>query len=100
MAEVKEKTRVTVLFGELGQGARHHYFVGANFLMQRILSNYRQDLGVAALPAELSAGAERTVNFLQSQSARVSIQNLETGEGKLRVDVFVEHLTGHKLPTA
>jgi len=100
MPEVKEKTPVTSLFGELRQGARHHSFVGANFFMQRILSNYRQDLSVAALPAELSAAAERTVNFLQSQSARVSIQSLETGEGKLRVDVFVENLTGHKLPTA
>ncbi len=68
--------------------------------MQRILSNYRQDLGVAALPNELTAASQRTVDFLQSQSARVSIQNLETGDGKLHVDVFVENLTGHKLPTA
>ena len=100
MPEVKEKTPVTSLFGELREGARHHYFVGANFFMQRILSNYRQDLGVAALPSELTAASQRTVDFLQSQSARVSIQNLETGDGKLRVDVFVENLTGHKLPTA
>jgi len=100
MPEVKEKTPVTSLFGELREGARHHSFVGANFFMQRILSNYRQDLSVAALPSELTAASQRTVDFLQSQSARVSIQNLETGDGKLHVDVFVENLTGHKLPTA
>ncbi len=73
MPEVQGDTPVTSLFGEPRQGARHHYFVGANFLMQRILSNYRQDLSVAALPDELTAASQRTVNFLQSQSARVSI---------------------------
>jgi hypothetical protein len=100
MPEVKERTPVTSLFGELRQGARHHYFVGANFLMERMLSNHRQDLGVAALPSELTAASQRTVDFLQSQSARVSIQNFETGDGKLHIDVLVENLTGHKLPTA
>jgi hypothetical protein len=100
MPEVKEKTPVTSLFGALRQGARHHTFVGANFFMQRILSNYRQDLRVTALPQEFNAAAERTVNFLQSESARVSIRNIETGDGKLHMDVLVENLTGHKLPTA
>ena len=100
MPEVKEKTPVTSLFGESRQGARHHSFVGANFFMLRILNNYRQDLSVAALPNELTTASERTVDFLQSQSARVSIQNLETSDGKLHADVFVENLTGHKLPTA
>jgi hypothetical protein len=100
MPEVKEKTPVTSLFGALRQGARRHTFVGANFFMQRVLSNYRQDLSVTALPQEFSAAAERTVNFLQSESARVSIRNIETGDGKLRMDVLVENLTGHKLPTA
>jgi hypothetical protein len=100
MPEVQGDTPVTSLFGQPRQGARHHYFVGANFLMQRMLNNYRQDLSVVALPNELTVAAQRTVNFLQSQSARVSIQNLETGDGKLHVDVLVENLTGHKLPTA
>ena len=100
MPEVQGDTPVTSLFGEPRQGARHHYFVGANFLMQRILSNYRQDLGVAALPSELTAASQRTVNFLQSQSARVSIRDVEKSEGQLHIDVFVENLTGHKLPTA
>ena len=100
MPEVNGDTPVTSLFGEPRQNARHHYFVGANFFMQRILSNYRQDLSVAALPDSLTAASQRTVNFLQSQSARVSIQKMEADNGKLRVDVLVENLTGHKLPTA
>jgi len=100
MTEVRGNTPVTSLFGEPRQGARHHSFVGANFFMLRILNNYRQDLSVAALPDEFTAAAQRTLNFLQSESARVSIQNLETSDGKLHVNVLVENLTGHKLPTA
>ena len=44
--------------------------------MQRMLNRYRDDLGVAALPHELTAAAEDTVAFLQSQAARVAIDNV------------------------
>ena len=100
MAEVQGDTPVTSLFGELRQGARHHTFLGANFFMLRMLSNFRDDLSVTALPQELNVTAQQTANFLQSQSARVDIRKVETDEGKLHVDVLVENLTGHKLPTA
>jgi hypothetical protein len=100
MPEVQGETQVTSLFGQPRQGAKHHYFVGANFFMQRMLNNYRQDLSVTALPEELTAASLRTVSFLQSQSARVGIPNVEAEKGKLHVDVLVENLTGHKLPTA
>jgi hypothetical protein len=99
MPEVPDDTPVTSLFGAPRRGARHHYFVGGNFLMQRMFNNYRQDLSVAALPGELTAAAQRTVNFLQSESARVNIPNVEASGGQLHVDVLVENLTGHKLPT-
>jgi hypothetical protein len=99
MPEVEADTPVTSLFGAPRQGARHHYFVGANFLMQRMLNSYRQDLSVGALPDELTAASQRTVNFLQTQSARVSVRNVEASEGQLHIDVLVENLTGHKLPT-
>jgi hypothetical protein len=100
MPEVAGDTPVTSLFGDPRPGARHHSFVGANFFILRILNNYRHDLSVSALPDELNAASQHTVDFLQSQSARVSIPNVEAGEGKLHVDVRVENLTGHKLPTA
>jgi hypothetical protein len=40
------------------------------------------------------------VNFLQSQAARLTIRNIDSSNGRLNADVFVENLTGHKLPTA
>jgi hypothetical protein len=100
MPEVSSQTPVTSLFGLPREGARHHSFVGANFFMLRILSNYHQDLSVSALPEELNVASKETVNFLQAHSARVSIRNVEAVEEKLHVDVLVENLTGHKLPTA
>jgi hypothetical protein len=100
MPEVAGDTPITSVFGASRQGAKHHSFLGANFFMLRMLANYHQDLGVNALPNELTAAAQRTVDFLQTQSARVSIRNVESSEGKLHVDVLVENLTGHKLPTA
>ena len=100
MPEVPDDTPVTSLFGERRSGAKHHSFVGANFFMLRVLNNYRNDVSVAAMPDELTAASQRTVNFLQSESARVSIPSVEASDGKLHVDVLVENLTGHKLPTA
>lgn len=100
MPEVQGETPITAVFGELRQGARRHDFVGGNFLMQRIFGKYWQDLSVSALPNELDVAAQSTINFLQSQSARVTIPNVDAAAGKLTVDVLVENLTGHKLPTA
>ena len=100
MPEVREKVPVTALFGEPREGMHRHEFVAANFFMQRVLNNYRADLSVAALPQELTTAANRTVTFLQTQSARVSIRNLESTSSGLSMEVFVENLSGHKLPTA
>ena len=100
MPEVNEAVPVTALFGQPREGLHRHVFVGANFFMQQLLNNYRQDLSVAALPQELTMSANRTANFLRSQAARVSIRNVESTPGGLCLEVFVENLTGHKLPTA
>jgi hypothetical protein len=100
MAEVQGETPVTAVFGELHPGARRHDLLGGNFFMLRILGNYAHDLSVTALPQELDAVSQRTVSFLQSQTARVTIPSVQTEADKLNVDVLVENLTGHKLPTA
>jgi hypothetical protein len=74
--------------------------VAANFFMLRMLNLYRKDLSVAALPTEMTAASERTVAFLQSQSARVSIRSVDLVSDRLQVQVQVQNLTGHKMPTA
>ncbi len=100
MPEVQGPAPIAAVLGVDRLGVRQHVFVGGNFFMQRMLNNYRNELSVVALPQELTSAADGSVSFLQSQSARVSIENLSADSGKLNADVVVQNLTGHKLPTA
>ncbi|HXO37682.1 MAG TPA: hypothetical protein VN872_03545 [Candidatus Acidoferrum sp.] len=102
MPEVQGVAPVTAVLGELREGVHRHTFVAANFFMLRMLNQYRQDLSVQALSQELTTASEQTVTFLQSQSARVSLRNIDaaSSSGRLQLQVEVENLTGHKLPTA
>ncbi len=100
MPEIPGQVPITAVLGVPREGARQHTFIAANFFMLRMLNLHRADLSVAALPTELTAQAERTVAFLQSQAARVSIRSVETVSDRLQVQVLVQNLTGHKMPTA
>ena len=100
MPLVNEPVQISSALGPPRTGLHQHHFYGGNFLMLGMLNRYRADLDVAALPQELTSAQNGTLAFLQSQSARVEIRNLDAIPGQLRADVFVENLTGHKLPTA
>jgi hypothetical protein len=100
MPEIPGEVPITAVLGVPRQGAHQHTFVAGNFFMLRMLNLHRNDLSVKALPTELTAEAERTVAFLQSQSARVSVQSVETSADHIKVHVRVQNLTGHKMPTA
>src|SRR5437667_266812 len=100
VTEVNGAVPVTSVLGVPRAGVHRHVFVAANFFVQGMLNRYRQDLDVVALPEELTAASERTVAFLQSESARVSIRSIGISSGSLQAEVFVQNLSGHKLPTA
>lgn len=100
MPEVQDEVPITAVLGIPRPGLHQHTFVGANFLVLRMLNLYAGELRVSAEPAELNAAAENTLQFLQSQAARVTIRAVDVTAGTLTADVLVENLTGHKLPTA
>ncbi len=100
MPEVPVDVPITSVFGEPRSGVSRHTFLGGNFFMQRMLNRFRNDLAVAAPPREMDAAANRTIAHLQSESAKVSVSGLEVRNGRLDVDISVENLGGHKLPTA
>ena len=100
MPVIDEPVRMTSALGKFREGVSRHVFVGGNFFMQRVLNRYRGDLGVWALPAELEGAAARTTQFLQSNTARVSIGQPDVKSGRLQTEVAVENLSGHKFPTA
>jgi hypothetical protein len=99
MPVVKQPVAVTRVFGVPRELSRH-VFVAANFFVLRMLNRYREDLDVAALPQELTAAADRTARYLESQAARVSVGDVRVEDGRLNTDVLIENLGGHKLPTA
>lgn len=100
MPEVKGQTPVTALYGPLRDGALRHVFVGANFVVAGMLQDHRRELAVEAEPRELEDAVKRTRDFLATQAAKLSIEHVELTPGKLAVDVLVQNVTGHKLPTA
>ena len=100
MPEVKGQTPVTALYGPLRDGARRHVFVGANFVIAGMLNDHRDDLAVEAQPDELAAAKERTKEFLQTQAAKVTIQSVQSTLQETSIEVLVQNLSGHKLPTA
>jgi hypothetical protein len=100
MPEVKGPTPVTVLYGPMRDGARRHVFVGANFVMEGMLQDHRDELKTVALPEEMTAAMARTKEFLRTQAAKVTIEHVGEAPGKLTVDVLAQNLSGHKLPTA
>jgi hypothetical protein len=100
MPRVNEPVAITRVFGQPREGVSRHTFVAANFFVQRMLNRYRETLGVDALPQELTAAADRTVEYLGSRAAAIRVTDTRIEGGRLRTDVVVENLGGHKLPTA
>ena len=100
MPAVKEPVPITRVFGVPREGVSRHTFIAANFFMLRMLNRYRDAFGVAALPQELATAADQTTRFLGTEAARIRIDEVQVESGRLRADVVVENLGGHKLPTA
>ena len=100
MPVVKEDVPITAVFGEPRPGFSRHTFVGGNFFMQRLMSRYRDDLAIAVESGDMDSAANRTIAHLQSQAARLAIKSLEIRNGRVEVEITIENLGGHKLPTA
>jgi hypothetical protein len=100
MPVVSESTPISRVLGISREGLHRHVFVAGNFFLQGMLNQYRDDLSVEALPQELKSAAEGTIAFLQAKSAQIRIESIDLRSGRLRAEVVVENLGGHKLPTA
>jgi hypothetical protein len=100
MPLVAEEVAISRVLGAARSPVRRHQFLGANFVMQRMFSRYHDQLGLQATPQELSSAADKTVAFLQSQAARLTVSTPRVNGGRLETRVSVDNLGGHKLPTA
>lgn len=100
MPLVGEDVPVTSILGKARPDVSRHQFQGGNFFMMRLLDRYRGELGVTALPQELALAAELTEIHLQEATVAVSVSGARVDGSRLRADVDVRNLAGHKFPTA
>ncbi len=100
MPVVEDSVAIAATMGQPRAEVSRHVFRGGNFFMLRMLNRYRDDLGVKARSHELDASVHRTVEHLQSSTARVTVENVRIEGDRLLAAVAVENLAGHKLPTA
>jgi hypothetical protein len=79
-----------------------HVFTGGNTLVPSIIraelvkSNSDTEFAVA----NIDAAIQRTRDMLRNKTARLHIKSLRQADGRLMIDLKVENLSGHKLPTA
>lgn len=78
---------------------RSHAIVGGNALLLDLLRLGREELGVRASAAELEQMAQETRRQLSQDTATVDLDEVEWFLDRLRFDVLVENLAGHKLPS-
>jgi hypothetical protein len=100
MPVVPGTAAVTSVLGQAREDVSRHVFRGRNFFMLRMLSRYRNELGVQALPQELELTASRTVEHLRSNTARIVVDAAERTRDGIAFEVAVDNLAGQKLPTA
>ncbi|MFW6157282.1 MAG: hypothetical protein ACOC4S_00430 [Balneolaceae bacterium] len=100
MPVVKEEVAISSVMGQPREEVSRHTFKGGNFFMLKMLNRYRNDLGVKALPREMDDAVNRTVDHLQTASAKVEFSRLEVDGDELLAEVNITNLAGHKLPTA
>jgi len=77
-----------------------HTFLGANTVMQDMLMNFKDELGVSSdiSKEDFAESIERNREFLKT-SASMELKNAGLNGSTLSVDVQVNNLTGHKLPS-
>ncbi len=91
---------ISSVWGQPRPGMSPHRFRGGNFFLPRIFSRFGRELAVTATGPELDGMARRTIDHLQTEAARLTVDRISRQADLLRVEVLVENLAGHKLPTA
>ncbi len=86
--------------GELFNDFAEHTFLGANTVMQDMIKNFKDELGVPEdiSEADFDESIARNREFLKT-SAIIELKNAVIAENELSLDVEITNMTGHKLPS-
>ncbi len=75
-----------------------HHFVGGNTIVNQIMQNNREALGINSEIANMDTTASHTLKNLKDEAIDLSAEAKLNGD-KIIVDVMLKNKTGHKLPT-
>jgi hypothetical protein len=100
MPKLDTSVPVARILSSTRAGTARHEFIGGNFLLQRMLARYHDELAVVAPAQALTAAADRTERYLRAQAARIIVSEPTLTGRILTAGVTVQNLGGHKLPTA
>lgn len=100
MPIVEGEMPITGVMGKNRDQFSRHVFKGGNFFIPRMLNKNRNELGVKALPQEMDSTASRSADHLVTSAARISLEDVKIMDGRLKAEVRIENLAGHKLPSA
>lgn len=76
-----------------------HLFIGGNAYVLSIFHDHGEEIGVTASSDHLKRKIYDTLNQLQTNAATLTIDEIRLEDSVLKIDVSVENLAGHKLPT-
>jgi hypothetical protein len=76
-----------------------HRFIGGNVYVLKMLWAFGQELDVTASSEHFEQKIEQTLEQLQRNTANLSVKDASVSGSRLRFDVDIENLTGHKFPT-
>jgi hypothetical protein len=91
---------ISSVLGQPRNRLARHVFRAGNFFMPRIFARHRDALAVMAPLQGLDAASRQTVEHLETEAARLAVSSIDFKAEKLLVELSVESLAGHKLPSA
>lgn len=100
MPKVSQPAPIARILSRDRPGTARHQFIGGNFLLQRLLGRYHDELGASAPTEQLDAAAATTERYLQTRAAQITLSEPQLAGHTLTTAVTVQNLGGHKLPTA
>ena len=99
MPKIGGPVRVASVLGPDRPSLARHTFLGGNAFMLRLMNRFRDELGIDATSAELEQTARATTRQLETETALLNIERASIAAGILELDIAVQNVTGHKLPT-
>jgi hypothetical protein len=98
MPQAQGGVQLSITGGTLREPFNQHVFVGGNAYMLRIIQQDGEALEVTAGPGQFKNTIEQTINQLSSQTAKLTLQQVQVKDGALLAEVQIENLAGHKFP--